>query len=394
MSLFRRSSAAHEVLSIGRQARARGRAVRSTEARQQSVVWAACRLRSDVLSLMPIDVFRKRGEISYRVPPPPVLVTPSFWTDGDSQPMSIGEWLGSSQMDLDTHGNAFGIIRATDGLGKPAQIDLVQAEDVTARIKGGRILHYRICGEKTDPVHVWHERQFTVGGLPLGLSPIAHAALSILGASGAQTFATDWFANGAVPSAHLKNTELPIPDPAKAEAVKAQFKASVAAGDVFVSGKDWTYSPLAAKAAESGFIQQMEYTDIALTRFFGVPADMVDVQSSTGNVTYANVTQRNLQLLVMNLGGAIKRREDTVSARLLPAARFAKLNRNAVLAMDAKTRAELLKLQIDSRQLAPSEARELEDREPFTEEQLAEFDRLFGARSQGQPQTTPTGGTN
>ena len=68
---------------------------------------------------------------------------------------------------------------------------------------------------------------------------------------------------------------------------------------------------LAAKASESGFIQQMEYTDVALTRFFGVPADMVDVQSSTGSVTYANITQRNLQLLVMNLGGAVKRREDT-----------------------------------------------------------------------------------
>ncbi|MFD6093658.1 phage portal protein [Oerskovia sp. NPDC060338] len=392
MSLFRRASGAHEVLSIGRQARARGRAVRSTEARQQSVVWAACRLRSDILSLMPVDVFRKVGAINVRVPAPPVLVTPSFWTDGDSQPMSMGEWLGSSQMDLDTHGNGFGVIRAVDALGKPAQIDLVQPEDITARIKDGRILHYRIAGERTDPRHVWHERQFTVGGLPLGLSPIAHAALSILGAAGAQTFATDWFANGTVPSAHLKNTQLEIPDPAKAEAIKAQFKATVAAGDVFVSGKDWTYSPLAAKAAESGFIQQMEYTDVALARFFGVPADMVDVQSSGGSITYANVMQRNLQLLVMNMGGAIKRREDAVSTRILPASRFAKLNRNAVLAMDAKTRAELFKLQVDSRQLAPSEARELEDREPFTEEQLAEFDRLFGARSQGQPQTTPTGG--
>jgi phage portal protein BeeE len=138
----------------------------------------------------------------------------------------------------------------------------------------------------------------------------------------------------------------------------------------------------------------MQYTDVALTRFFGVPGDMVDVQTSTGSVTYANITQRNLQLLVMNLGGAVKRRDDTISHRILPAARFAKLNRNAVLAMDAQTRADVFKTQIDSRQLSPSEARALEDREPFTEEQYAEFDRLFGARSQGQPQATPTGGNN
>lgn len=392
MSLFRiqQRASLNQFIAPGRRGSYRGRTVRATEARQQSVVWAAQRLRADLVSLMPVDVFREVGTIAVKVKPPAVLTTPSAWADG--QPMTFGEWIGSGQMDVDAHGNSFGIIRAVDALNKPAQIDLMQTEDVTARIRNGRILEYRICGEKTDPRHVWHERQFTVGGLPLGLSPIAHAALAIVGSAGAQSFATDWFANGAIPSAHLKNTEMPIPDPAKAEEIKARFLASTSAGEPFVSGRDWTYSPLAAKAAESGFLQQMEYTDQALVRFFGVPGDMVDVDSATGSVTYANVTQRNVQLLTMNLGGTVKRREDAISTRILPSPRFAKLNRNAVLAMDPKTRADLLKAQIDSRQLAPSEARELEDREPFTEEQYAEFDRLFGARTPAQPATAQTGG--
>jgi HK97 family phage portal protein len=376
--LFRREQRAtlDQFVAPGRRGSYRGRVVKATEARQQSVVWAAQRLRADLVSLMPVDVYREVGSINVKVPTPAVLKTPSSWAD--SQPMTIGEWIGSGQVDLDAHGNSFGVIRAVDALNKPAQIDLIQAEDVTARVRDGRILYYRICGEKTDPRFVWHERQFTVGGLPMGLSPIAHAAMQIAGSSGAQSFATDWFANGAVPSAHLKNTEMTIPDLEKTAAIKDQFLASTAVGEPFVSGKDWTYDPIAAKAAESGFIEQMEYSDLALCRFFGVPADMVDVESATGSVTYANVTQRNVQLLVMNLGGAVKRREDTISTRVLPDQRVAKLNRNAVLAMDPKTRADLLKAQIDSRQIAPSEARELEDREPFTEAQYAEFDRLFG----------------
>lgn len=393
MSLFRTARASStQIVLPARRARARGREVKATEARQQSVVWAAQRLRADLISLMPVDVYRRVGRINVAVPTPPVLQVPSVWADG--QPMTIGEWLGTGQMDLDGHGNAFGVIRAFDGLGRPAQIDLVKIDDVSCTIREGRILQYRIAGEKTDPRFVWHERQFTIPGFPLGLSPIAHAALTIAGSSGAQQFATDWFANGAIPSAHLRNVSMEIPDPARAQQVKDRFLASTSAGEPFVSGKDWEYKPLAAKAAESGFLQQMQYTDVALTRFFGVPGDMVDVQTSTGSVTYANITQRNLQLLVMNLGGAVKRRDDTISHRILPAARFAKLNRNAVLAMDAQTRADVFKTQIDSRQLSPSEARALEDREPFTEEQYAEFDRLFGARSQGQPQTTPTGGNN
>lgn len=387
MSLFRSRASTQELVLPGRRARVRGTAVTTTAARQQSVVWAAQRLRADLVSLMPVDVFRKVGSLNVPVSAPPVLQLPSTWADG--QPMTIGEWLGTSQMDLDAHGNAFGLIRAVDGLGKPAQIDLVKIEDVSCTVRDGRIIQYRIAGEKTDAKYVWHERQFTLPGFPLGLSPIAHAALSISGAAGAQQFATDWFANGATPSAHLKNTDMQIPDPAIAAQIKQQFLSSTSVGEPFVSGKDWEYKALAAKAAESGFIEQMQYTDIALTRFFGVPGDMVDVQSSTGSVTYANITQRNMQLLVMNLGGAVKRREDAISTRILPTARFAKLNRNAVLAMDPKTRAELAKIKIDSRQMAPSEARALEDQAPFTEEQYAEFDRLFGvpARSTSTPPT-------
>lgn len=392
MSLFwnQRGPSSTSLVIPVRGARSRGREVRATEARQQSVIWAAQRLRADLVSLMPVDVYRKAGQLNVPVPTPPVLQAPSAWADG--QPMNIGEWLGTSQMDIDGHGNAFGVIRAVDGLGRPAQIDLVKIDDVSCKIRDNKILSYRIAGEKTDPRFVWHERQFTIPGFPLGLSPIAHAALTIAGSSGAQQFATDWFANGAIPSAHLRNTMMELPDSKAAERVKAMFLASTSAGEPFVSGKDWEYKPLAAKAAESGFLQQMQYTDVALTRFFGVPGDLVDVQSTSGSITYANISQRNLQLLVTNLGGAIKRREDAISTRVLPVARFAKLNRNAVLAMDAKTRAEVVKLQIDSRQLAPSEARELEDRAPFTDEQFAEFDRLFGARTPAQPAPTQTGG--
>lgn len=386
MSLFRTRAAAPATMLSARRGR-RASSTTSTAARQQSVVWAAQRLRADLISQMPVDVFRQVGQRNVKVATPSVLQVPAAWADG--QPQTIGEWLSTSQMDLDAHGNAFGVIRSVDGLGKPAQIDLIKIEDVSCTIRDGRIVQYRIGGEKTDPRFVWHERQFTVPGLPLGLSPIAHAALSISGAAGAQRFATDWFANGATPSAHLKNTEMSIPDASKAHQVKLNFLESMTAGEPFVSGKDWTYTPLAAKAAESGFIEQMQYTDVALTRFFGVPGDMVDVQTSTGSVTYANITQRNLQLLVMNMGGAVKRREDAISTRILPDARFAKFNRSAVLAMDAKTRAELFDVQIKSRQIAPSEARELEDREPFTEEQLAEFERLFPVRQQA-PTAAPS----
>jgi hypothetical protein len=95
----------------------------------------------------------------------------------------------------------------------------------------------------------------------------------------------------------------------------------------------------------------------------------------------------------MSLGPAVKRREDALS-RLSSRPRFVKLNTDALLRMDPATRAQVIKTRIDSRTLAPSEARALDDLPPLTDDQLAEFDRLFGKGAQAQPTTaTPQGGT-
>jgi hypothetical protein len=48
--------------------------------------------------------------------------------------------------------------------------------------------------------------------------------------------------------------------------------------------------------------------------------------------------------------------------------------------MDPDTASNMLGQQIKDRMLAPSEARALMNRGPFTEEQMSEFDRLFTVR--------------
>ena len=195
-----------------------------------------------------------------------------------------------------------------------------------------------------------------------------------------------WFENGAVPSAILKNGAKQL-SAEQAQEAKSAFKASMQSGDVFVTGSDWEYNPVAVNAAEAAFIEQMQYSDVELCRFFGVPADLVDVATmNASSVTYASISQRNLQLLVMNLGGAVKRREDALS-RLVPGGRYVKLNRSAVLAMDDKSRAELFATYVGARIMSPDEVRAIEDRPPLDEAAYAQFDRLFGARTPNQPQT-------
>jgi HK97 family phage portal protein len=360
-------------------------AVTNETALRHSAVWACLRLRANLISTMPVDLYRRVDGIQVEVPKPPVLVTPG----GDE--VEMPEWMYSSQFDLDRAGNTVGLITAKDGLGFPARIELVPISDVAVRMRKGKKT-YRIAGTIYQPNEVWHEKQYTVAGLPVGLSPVAYAAWSISEYLSIQQFALDWFSGGAIPSAHLKNTAKQL-TPEQADGAKQRFKAAVMNRDLFVTGHDWDYEMIQAEQAGADWIAAKQASIGDIARYFDAPSDLIDAAVSGSSVTYANMTQRNLQFLVMSLGPAVKRREDALS-RLTSRPRFVKLNSNALLRMDPQTQAAVLKTQIDARMIAPSEARAFYDRPPFSEQQMAEFDRLFGKGTQAQPTTaTPQGGT-
>jgi hypothetical protein len=66
---------------------------------------------------------------------------------------------------------------------------------------------------------------------------------------------------------------------------------------------------------------------------------------------------------------------------LLPNRQFCKIDTDALLRMDPHTRAEVTAAKISSRVLAPSEARLIDDRPPYTDAQLAEFERFWPTKS-------------
>lgn len=343
--------------------------VTSDTSLRHSAVWACLRLRADLISTTPIDVFRRVAGVQVEVAKPPLLVTPSGR-------VGIEEWLYSTQFDLDRFGNAFGIITERDGMGYPSRIDLVSAESVSVVVTDGEVSGFRISNVLYDVRDVWHERQFTVAGLHVGLSPLMYAAYSIGTYLSAQEFALDWFGSGAAPTGHLRNTLLPTVDENDAVAAKAKFKAAVKSRDILVTGRDWEYDLATVPANTTMFLEEMQYGVADVCRFFGVPGDLIDAQTSTGSVTYASITQRNLQLLIMNLQPAYIRREKALSSAL-PAPRYVKFNTDAtVLRMDPESRTAAILSRVAGKTLAPSEARELDNLPPFTPEQVEEFAAL------------------
>lgn len=346
---------------------------------RHSAVWACLRLRADLISTMPVDELRRVGGIQRPIEPKDqFLIRP----DGERD---VTDWMYASQVDLDRYGNCFGL-HMIGQTGMTQAVDLWPAGKVTVRGNGNRVTAYRYEGKEFTPDQVWHERQFTVAGLPVGLSPIVYGAMSIGGYLSAQQFAADWFNDGAQPSGTLRNTEEDRLSELVITTAKDKFKQAVANRDLFVTGKDWEFSPASVDAAGAAFLDEMRYGVIDVARFFGVPSDMIDAESTTSGtkITYANVTQRNLQLLVMNLGPAIIRREAALSAALY-GPRYVKLNTDAILRMDPAQRAGLLASQVAARLRTPTEAREADNLAPFTPDQIAEFAALYG-----EPNRTPT----
>lgn len=385
MSLFHQRShqATTDVIPPRPAAARRGTVVVTSDtAMRHSAVWACLRLRADLLSTMPIDVFRDVGGRKVELPKPPVLTNPG------GERVDATEWVYSTQVDLDRSGNTIGIITQRNGWGLPERIELAPLDDVSIVVRKGQLTGYRINGVMFDPDQIWHEKQFTLSGLHVGLSPVAYAAWSVGQYLSAQDFALDWFGNGAVPSAQLKNNAKILTPPEAAE-IKTRFKASVQSGDVFVTGSDWEYQMIQAKASETQWLEAQRASISDVARFFGCPSDLIDAAVTGQSLTYANITERNLQFLIMHLGPAVTRRERNLT-KLVPNPRFVKINSDALLRMDAKARAEAFKVQIESRTRTPNEARETDDLPPLTEAQYEEFDRLFGA-PRSQPTTASTG---
>ena len=375
MSVLFQKRAINTLANLGvpsRSRRAGSVTVNAQTAMTHSAVWACIRLRAGLISSLPVDQFRRVGGVQYEVAKDDFLIRPGSLFSGGSR-ITIREWLYATQVDLDKCGNTFGI-RTRNALGETVRVDLLPVESVTVAVRAG-VLQYKVDGQVVDVLNMWHERQYVVAGLPVGLSPVAYAAMAIGQYLSAQQFALDWFSGGGVPNATLKNTARKI-TPIEAQTTKERWKASVSAGDVVVLGSDWEYDMIGVQANQSEFLETQKFSVSDVCRFFDAPGDLIDAEVSTGSITYANTVSRNLQLLVMSLGPAIGRREDALTETRRKGV-YVKLNTDALLRMDPKTAIETLAIGVTTRSTTPNEIRELQNKPPLTPAQEAEFARLF-----------------
>lgn len=361
-----------------RQARSSAPLPTQDTALRNSVWWACLMLRADVLSSFPLDVFRPAagGLLTPVTRPGEFFSTPAPGLDRT-------EYMFGTSMDLDRYGNSVDIIRGRNAYGKITEIEPVtMGSQVRAVVNGAKVVKWRIGQEEYDPSDIWHQKQYTVKGQPLGLPTLAYSAYTMGIYNSAQQFALDWFGLGASPRGVLKSNKSDNVSASVRHAAKDQFKAATMAGDIFVTGREWEWTPAAADSMSPNFLAQQAESSRDVCRFLGVSASMVDVEVSTGNITYANITQANLQWLITKIGPATERMQRSWTTHCTPEPWVVKFNTDALLRMDPQTRSTVLLAQLAAKAKTPTEVRALDNLPPYTPDQIAELD-LFA--SMGKP---------
>ena len=220
-----------------------------------------------------------------------------------------------------TAGNAYAYVTSRDGFGRPSSMQVLYPLDVGVERDNAGVLRYRVHGEVVRTLDVVHVRGLTFGGADVGIGPIAYASRLMAMANAQERYAGARFDpsdNGAATPYYFLGTDHPLSkDQAKdvLRGVRAVAAGKAAAPAVLPYGVKPMRLELTAEELE--LIVSRKYSDNLVCSTYGVPPHLVGVPSEN-SMTYSNVRDNMLALVVFTLKPWTRRLTAALSSRLLP----------------------------------------------------------------------------
>lgn len=332
--------------------------------------WRAAVLLADLIGAAPWHAYREApGGVDERVVPTPSLL------DQPAPPDQRVATFSSMALDLLWHGNAIALRVGLDGEGSADAMLPVPAESVFVDRVGphsetelpiGNVA-YHVGGRWFDASEVIHVKGPCQPGALRGWG-VLEAHEPTLRLSEEQRRQAASATGEGIPTGVLTSSS---PDTTKEQltAAKAAWMAAQRTRTIAALGPGTSFEALGWNPTEAQLLDARRFTLHEIGLIFGVPLSFLGVEG--GSRTYSNVEQEGLNLIKFSLAGHLARFEQALSAAL--PGRRAKANLDAVLRSDTLTRYQAHEIAIRSKFLAPSEVRGIEDRRPFTPEQLDEF---------------------
>lgn len=313
--------------------------------------FASIRHIVDFMSTLPVDAYRQDGET--RTPAPLPLVLRRLNDYGD---VGVGTWIGQWAYGLAVDGNAVGWVIDVDGFGFPSAVRWLPRSawsfDEYAK-------QWYVGGAPVSPSRIVHSPWIVPTGKTLGMSPLEHFQEFWKAGIAAQQYA-DVSRGGGIPPAHLKNNAKTLKAD-EASAIQSSAVRSFASGKPFVSGADWDLTVHTIPPNQAQFLNTLQLTANQTAAIFGIDPREIG-GSATESLTYATDESRSLNR-ANNMRPYLVRFESLMS-RIIPERQFVRLNVDATIRTDIKTRIEIEGAQIKDGRMSVNEARALEDRAP------------------------------
>ena len=344
-----------------------GQVVTPETAARSAAVTACQRVLTTTVASLPVDAILMSGSRRLEVDPQPAIVT------SPSSVVRRRTWVAQVMKSMVSAGNAYGQVTGYTPMGFPTSIETLHYRSLSW-LPTSRGLKPHVDGIEHDLwplgdiVHI-PASPFVQPGSPLADSPIELAKNAIGTGLAAEEFGARFFGDGYHPTAIVSSdNELNAEQATAIKNVVNGMRQNREPG-VFGSGLSVEFPEI--NPSDSQFIDLMRFEVEQACRFFGVPPSMAYAAVSGQNVTYANVSQADLQYLKHSLGIWLLDIEDAWSS-WIPNGEVVKFNVDALLRMDAAGRHELYAVRLANKTMSVNDVHALEDEPPVTD---PEFDK-------------------
>jgi len=356
----------------------------------QSVAFrTAVDMMASLVSEMHFDCYRGQSDGRRKI-----ITTPGNLDDPAGDGYGVQDWIYMLTQSWFLRGNVYGNKLDVGPTGMLRQVDLWNPDKVNVTITDGE-QHWMYQGGTVPTSQVFHRRAYPVAGNLLGLSPVAAHADEI-GLSIASTrFGKSWFQDGGHPGGILSNSEADMSDENVVRTAKDRFLAAMfGTREPIVLGRGWKFDQIQVNPEESQFLESRQYSEAQCARIMGPGVAEVLGYSTGSTLTYANIVDRDVEMLKYSANRWLQRVERILSS-FLPRPQFVLFDRDSFLDTSIAQRWQVNKTKLDTGAYVINEIRRKDNLEdvPWGNKPLALTlgEQKAGPTDPGNPPPDPSG---
>jgi HK97 family phage portal protein len=314
-------------------------------------------LMASLVSELHFDVYSGEG-LSRRKRP-----TPGYLEDPSGDGYGVQDWIYMLCQSWFLRGNAYGNILDQGPTGMLRQVDLYHPDRVNVHLEDG-VPSWNVNGTQIPANRMFHRRAFPVAGTLLGASPVAYHADSLGLSIAATRFGKSWFQDGGHPGGILSNSEADMSDSNVVQTAKDRFMAALfGTREPVVLGRGWKFDQIQVAPEESQFLETQQYSEGQAARIMGAGIAEVLGYSTGSTLTYANIVDRDIELLKYAADRWFKRMERILSA-FLPRPQYVQYDRDSFLDTNIMQRWQVNKVKLETGAYVINEVRAKNNDQP------------------------------